>query len=170
MIFEYSGYALHSGYANVYWSAIVRLGLLFPLPPRSREKDVGSKEDAGLEQEGTSNGPSARLPPSNPYGPRCARCRVYFQFQRKSAMQLRRVHLFAGCRPVPRTHGVLRRQERYPVSRQKEHQGASGRRLRQHGVMHVSLVYLRVCLRVCLRACQRSSTHEDACSRVSGAR
>ena len=36
LIFEYSGYALHSGYANVYWSAIVRLGLLFPLPPRSR--------------------------------------------------------------------------------------------------------------------------------------
>ena len=36
LIFEYSGYALHSGYANVYWSAFVRLGLLFPLPPRSR--------------------------------------------------------------------------------------------------------------------------------------
>jgi len=36
LIFEYSGYALHSGYANVYWSAIVRLGLLFPSPPRSR--------------------------------------------------------------------------------------------------------------------------------------
>ena len=53
LIFEYSGYALHSGYANVYWSAIVRLGLLFPLPPRSRAKSVDSCLKLSLVYSGT---------------------------------------------------------------------------------------------------------------------
>ena len=110
------------------------------LPPNAQ--GIGSKEDAGLEQEGASSGASARFPPSHPYGTRCARCRVLFLllWKRKSAVHVRRVHLFAGCGPVPRTHGVLRRQDWYPESRQHQHRGASGRRLRQHGVMHVSLV------------------------------
>ena len=55
------------------------------LPPHAQ--GVGSKEDAGLEQEGASSGASARRPRSPPHGPRCPRCRVYLG--RKSTVHVR---------------------------------------------------------------------------------